>query len=177
MAQNCLITDGIDLDCIDGIGGISTAWVLGGTVTSYTLNGTDQVSGLTGTGTFYKYELSKDTATFTETITVAPTEGTVFYQQELTLNFLKLDATKRNQIKLLAKNRNLKVAYLDNNGNYMYLGASRGLQMSAGSDVVGANPGDGSKWSITLQGMEPSPANFIVTSLSAACSGSSITVE
>lgn len=173
--MSCFITDGFALDCMDSLGGVKTAWVLGGTISSYTLDGTDQITGLTGTGTFYKFELPKDTANYVETDTVAPANGTVFFAQALTMQFHKRDTTKRNQIKLLAKNRDLKVVFLDNNGNYWLCGLTRGAQMTAGTSNTGTNPGDANNYSITLTAQEPAPAYELSGTLAAITTG--ITVE
>lgn len=173
--MSCFITDGIALDCMDALGGVKTAWVLGGTVSSYTLNGTDEISGLTGTGTFYKFELPKDTANFVETDTVAPVNGTVFYSQALTMQFHKMDTTKRNQIKLLAKNRDLKIVFLDNNGNYWFQGLTRGAQMTAGSANTGTMPGDANNYILTFTADEPAPAYQLSGTLASITTG--ITVE
>ena len=173
--MSCYLTSGITLDCMDSLGGVKTAWVLGGTISSYTIDGTDEITGLTGTGTFYKFELPKDTANYVETDTVAPANGTVFYAQALTMQFHKRETAKRNQIKLLAKNRDLKVVFEDNNGKYWFVGLTRGAQMTAGTSNTGTNPGDANNYSITLTADEPAPAYELSGALSTITSG--ITVQ
>ena len=173
--MSCFITDGIALDCMDSLGGVKTAWILGGTVSSVTIDGSDEITGITGSGTFYKFELPKDTANFVETDTIAPTNGTVFYSQALTLQFHKMETAKRNQIKLLAKNRDLKVIFQDNNDNYWFVGLTRGAQMTAGTANTGTAPGDANNYSITLTADEPAPAYQLSAAPSSIVSG--ITVE
>ena len=156
----CNITGGISLDCIDGIGGIKTAYIS----TNAQITSTAGVTGTSGklydvggTGTFYTFEIPKDTSSFSETANIAPSAGTVFYTQELSLVFHKLAAAKRDQILLLAKNRNMKVVFEDNNGQFWFMGLDRGVQVSAATAVTGVNPGDANQYTITLQAMEPSP--------------------
>lgn len=173
--MSCFITDGIALDCMDALGGVKTAWILGGTVTSYSIDGTDELTGLTGTGTFFKFDLPKDTANYVETDNVAPTNGTVFYDQALTLQFQKMETAKRNVIKLLAKNRDLKIIFEDNNGNYWFIGLTRGAQITAGTANTGTAPGDANNYSITLTAQEPAPAYQLSAAPGSIVSG--ITVE
>ena len=158
----CTITDGIALDCIEGLGGIKTAWILGGSITGFTEDVTDQITDIAGTGTYFKFELPKDTASFTQTANIAPTNGTLFYTQELTMNFQKMDTAKRNVLKLLLKNRDLSVVFEDNNGVYWLLGKVRGCQASASTGVTGTAPGDANQFTVTLQGQEPDAAQVVV---------------
>lgn len=160
----CNITSGIGLDCIDGIGGIKTVWIGTGltfsSTNAYTLtNGVITAIGTTGsTGSFYKFDLPKDTGSFTETYNVSNTNGTTFYKQELSINIQKLTATKRNQLLLLSKSRDIKCVILDNNGVYWFLGIDRGGTVTAGTSVTGVAPGDQNGYTITISADEPNMA-------------------
>ena len=171
----CTITDGIPLDCIEGMGGVRTVWVLGGTITSITVDGSDAITDITGTGTYFKFELPKDTASFTETANVSPTNGTIAYAQDLTMNFTKLTNDVRNVLKVLIKNRELNVVFLDNNANYWMIGKVRGAQATASTAVTGTAPTDAAQFTVTLQGMEVDPIFILDGALDAICTG--ITVE
>jgi len=171
----CTITAGIPLDCIEGMGGVRTVWVLGGTITSFTLNGTDEIANITGTGTYFKFELPKDTASFTQTANVSPTNGTIAYAQDLTMNFTKLNNDVRNVLKVLIKNRELSVVFLDNNSNYWLIGKVRGAQATASTAVTGTAPTDAAQFTVTLQGMETDPIFILASPLEDVVIG--ITVE
>ena len=171
----CTITAGIPLDCIEGMGGVRTVWVLGGTITSFTLNGTDEIANITGTGTYFKFELPKDTASFTQTANVSPTNGTIAYAQDLTMNFTKLNNDVRNVLKVLIKNRELSVVFLDNNSNYWLIGKVRGAQATASTAVTGTAPTDAAQFTVTLQGMEVDPMFKFADTLANSTTG--ITVE
>jgi hypothetical protein len=181
MALNCLIGDGFDLDCMDGLGGIKGLWVLGGTLSGFTTGGTPSaVTGLTGTGTFYAYNIPANQAAqsnFTETITTSVTNGTVFYQDVLNVSFPKLDATKRAQILLLAKNRYLKVVFLDANGTYWCMGLNNGCMVTAGSATTGTALGDANGWTLTFTSQESYPAYSITSGSTLASVTTGITVE
>jgi hypothetical protein len=160
----CLINDIIALDCINGLGGVKEMYVFAGDWDGVTVTETaGEVTALAGTGTFYQFYLPKDTASFTESINVSNVNGTVFYQPELTSVFQKLDAAKRNQILLLAQNRDLRVVFVDNNNISWLMGDARGCVMSAGTGATGTAVGDLNAYTITLQGQEPAPAVPLAT--------------
>jgi hypothetical protein len=156
----CNLTSAIAISCIDSIGGVKAAYIGVDVViasTSYDAN--NQITGLTGTtGSFYQYELPKDTASFTETFNISNTNGTAFYDQALTINLQKLSADKRNQLLLLSRNRDIKVIFQDNNDNYWLMGKDRGGVISAGTSVTGTAPGDANQYSITISAQEPDMA-------------------
>jgi len=164
----CNLTSAIALDCIDSIGGLKVAYIGVNVViasTSYDAN--NQITGMTGTtGSFFEYELPKDTASFTETFNISNTNGTAFYDQAITINVQKLSAEKRNQLLLLSRNRDIKVIFQDNNDNYWLMGKTRGGVISAGTSVTGVAPGDANQYSITISAQEPDMA-YELTSLSA----------
>ena len=173
--MSCEITAGIPLDCIEGMGGVRTVWVLGGTITSFTVSGTDAITDITGTGTYFKFELPKDTASFTQTANISPINGTIAYAQDVTMNFTKLNNDVRNVLKVLIKNRELSVVFLDNNSNYWLIGKVRGAQATASTAVTGTAPTDAAQFTVTLQGMETEPAYLLGDTLTNVCTG--ITVE
>jgi hypothetical protein len=150
----CLINDIIALDCINGLGGVKEMYVFAGTFGSAT-EVSGEVTAIDGTGSFYQFYLPKDTASVTESINVSQTNGTVFYQPELTAIFQKMEAAKRNQILLLAQNRDLRIVYVDNNNISWLMGVERGCIVSAGTATTGTAVGDANSYSITFQGQEP----------------------
>ena len=163
----CNLTSAIAVDCSESIGGVKAAYVgVNVVISSVSYNAQNEITGLTGaTGTFYQYELPKDTATFTETFNISNTNGTAFYDQALTINLQKLSAEKRNQLLLLSRNRDIKVIFQDNNDNYWLVGKDRGGVISAGTSVTGTAPGDANQYSITISAQEPDMA-YEITSLS-----------
>jgi len=107
--STCDITSGFTLGCRDNTGGIANLYILSGSITSVTDASEGLISGITGSGEFYKFELFRQTSDFTEAITSTPENGTVFYEQTLNAVFFKLQSSTRNQVKVLAQNPNLKI--------------------------------------------------------------------
>ena len=165
----CSLTQAIALDCIDSIGGIKTAYVGVDIVfSSVSYDANNQITGATGTGTFYQYELPKNTANFVETGNISETNGTAFYSQALTFNLKKLSADKRNQLLLLSRNRDIKIIFQDNNDKLWLVGKDRGGVTTAMSANTGTAPGDANNYVMTVTADEPEMAYEIdaLTSLS-----------
>ena len=175
--STCDITSGFTLGCRDNTGGIANLYILSGSITSVTDASEGLISGITGSGEFYKFELFRQTSDFTEAITSTPENGTVFYEQTLNAVFFKLQSSTRNQVKVLAQNPNLKVIVETNNGTvdgvgrYWLLGEDRGMQLLSGTGATGTAFGDLNGYSLTFTGQEPNPASEISGSLSDALSG------
>ena len=176
----CDITSGFTLGCRDNTGGIANLYILSGSVDSVTDASEGLISELSGSGTFYKFELFRQTSDFTEAITSTPENGTVFYEQTLNAVFFKLQSSTRNQVKVLAQNPNLKVIVETNNGTvdgvgrYWYLGEERCMQLLSGTGATGTAFGDLNGYTLTFTGQEPNPASEISGSagtLASALSG------
>ena len=165
--MSCNITAGFTLDCNDSNGGIEKIFIANGpvesiaetsgTITAITVGG----SALTPSD-FFEFEVPRQTSSFTETINVSNENGTVFYDQALTLIFNKMEASKRDQILLLSQNNEMVVVFKDNNGKYFSVGVERGAYMTAGTSVSGVAYGDRNGYELTISGMEEQPS-FEVT--------------
>jgi len=173
--SSCFVTSNICKGCRDNVGGIKAAYIVAGCVTGTTVDGDGKILtvGATG-GTVHTFQVEKNTSSFVETITPSLENGTVFYQQDLTLVFFKLDQEKRNQIRLLAQNTDMKVFVETNDGSIFYLGEDFGMFLSAGTGESGTTFGDRNGYSITLQGLEKDPARELAGSLSSTLVGLSL---
>ena len=168
----CLQTASINLGCASNVGGIKVAYLVAGDITGVTYNAIGEITGITGTGDIFTYEVQKQTSSLTETFNSSLENGTLFYTQDLLLNFHKMDADKRNQVKLMAQNRGLKAFAEDNNGTIWYLGADfDGGYLQAGSGVTGVAFGDANQYSVTLQFFSREPLALLDGSLSSVVSG------
>lgn len=156
--------------CKDSNGGLKAVYFVNwGEVTGYVYGTgaeTDAIDSVTGTPNAYRYEL-KGTSSFTQTITSSRENGTTFFQQELALTLKKLSIVDHKQIKLLSYGRP-QVIVEDNNGNFFYCGLEHGMDVTGGTIVTGAAMGDLSGYTLTLTGMEPVPANFMLDTLAGA---------
>jgi hypothetical protein len=171
----CLQTASINLGCASNVGGIRKAYLVAGTISGITYNASSAITGITGSGTIYTYEVQKQTSSLTETFNSSLENGTLYYSQELLLNFHKIDQDKRNQVKLMAQNRGLKAFVEDNNGTIFYLGADfDGGYLSAGSSATGVAFGDANQYSITLTFYSKDPITTLSAPLASVVSGLTI---
>jgi hypothetical protein len=163
----CDITSGFELACRDSIGGIKNIYILSGSIASVTGAGAGLLTDISGSGTFYKFELVKQTGDFTETPTPSVENGTVFYDQLVNAPFHKLQSSIRNQVKVLAQNQDLKIIVETNNGTddsvgkFFLAGQTNGMTLTGGSGATGTAYGDLNGYSLTFGGQEPYPANEV----------------
>tara|TARA_R110000868_G_scaffold147661_1_gene369229 strand:- start:875 stop:1426 length:552 start_codon:yes stop_codon:yes gene_type:complete len=166
----CDISSGFSLACRDNTGGIKNIYILSGSVTTITEASEGLISDLSGTGVFYKFELTKNTGDFLETPTVSLENGTVYYDQIINVAFHKLQSSIRNQVKVLAQNPDLKIVVETNNGvdspytgRFFYVGNRRGATLSGGAGATGTAFGDANQYALSFQGLESEPAEEIQT--------------
>lgn len=94
----------------------------------------------------------------TETINASAQNGTVYYTPEVTIVLSKLEADKRNEIKLLAQNRLVAIVETnDETPRFFVVGVTTGLEVSAGTSATGTAYADLQGYNITLSGMEAAP--------------------
>ena len=164
----CDVTSGFQLGCRDNSGGIKSIYMLSGSVAGIT-DASGAISDISGSGVFYQFDLTKNTGDFTETPNPSLENGTVFYQQTVNAAFHKLQASVRNQVKVLAQNPDLKIVVETNNGSedyvgsFFYVGRYRGATLTGGSGTTGTAFGDANQYSLTFEGLEPQPAEEITT--------------
>lgn len=158
----CDISKGRLEPCKNSIGGLRAIYFSNfgtlGAVT-YDVTDTDVIDAVAGTPDAHKYDLKGD-STFEEAVNSDRTTGTTFFTQTLTLNLKKLTKTDHKELKLLIHGRT-NVIVEDNNGNFFLAGLTRGMDVTGGSITTGASLGDMSGYSLTLEGEEPTPANFL----------------
>lgn len=172
----CNLTAGIPLGCRDNVGGLKTMWITDFTnIASITQNTGDTITQISGTGTFYEFQLIRTSSQHTETVNASLENGTIFYQGETVTFFSKLEQAKRNILKTLGQSQRLAIVVEDNNGDYFYLGQTYGCYVTAGTSVTGLNLGDRNGYNITFGYLEPNPMNQLSGALSSVAAG--ITVQ
>lgn len=127
---------------------------------------TDGAIANTGAISLYKYALEEYTGNLSEAITVGEGTGTLFYEQTLTLQLTKLQASDIDEMKLLATSRP-QILVQDNNDNYLLLGYSKGVRLTAGTKQTGTAGNELSGYNLTFVGREKDSAPFL-TSISQA---------
>ena len=166
----CDITQGFTLDCNDSNAGLDKIFIANGPVESIT-ESAGTITAITVGGSaltpsdFFEFEVPRQTSSFTETINVSNENGTVFYDQALTMVFNKMEASKRDQILLMAQNNEMVVVFKDNNAKYFSVGIERGAYMTAGTATTSVAYGDRNGYELTISGMEASPSYEVTGSI------------
>ena len=95
----------------------------------------------------------------------------------------KLQASIRNQVKVLTANPDLKIVVETNNGTddyvgqFFYVGRHRGSTVTGGSGATGTAMGDMNGYSLTFEAMEPFPAEEVTTTGALTSALTGITVS
>jgi hypothetical protein len=173
--MSCNLVQGITFGCRDNAGGVGKVWITDyDNIASVTKDSGDTITEISGTGVFYEFQLIRATSEVTETINASLENGTVFFTQEITMFFAKLEQYKRNIIKAMAQSFRLAIVFQDNNGSLFLIGEEYGAFVSAGSAVTGLALGDRQGYNLTLQALEQSPMNELSGDLASVLSGMTI---
>lgn len=181
--MSCFISSGHTLDCRNAsTGGVKALWVLGGagnSITGITSTQTGGITQIAGTGTFYKYELVKQSSNFTEELQVNEQAQNIVFAPSLVVTLPKLTQILRTKWFDLIKPNDLKIIIEDNNERYWLIGQANGVSISAGSMLIGQNYNDVNGVTFTFTGGEPNPSMEIdvTTTLAAVMSGISVDSE
>jgi len=155
----CDLSLGRKVPCKDVVGGIKAIYFINhGATATYDSTDTDVIDDL-GSITAFKYEV-KGNSSFEQTITSSRENGTTFFDQTLNLTLTKLSKEDNKEIKLLSYGRPHVVVH-DYNGNAFLMGTEHGCEVTGGTIVTGAAMGDLSGYTLTLNGQEQVPANFL----------------
>ncbi len=167
--MSCALTSGYALGCRNNVGGISeirlASYVASGVIAT---NASGTVTGFTGYASggtaFYKYELPKGVGQFTETTNARIENGTIFYQQEMTLVINRLTQEVRNQLRLASNGRLLAIV-TDRNGKYWLLGETNGIEVTGGTAQSGTAMGDRGGYELTFTAMEAQPCREVLSTV------------
>jgi len=178
---SCFISDGYTLDCRNAsTGGIKNFWVLGtsgATISGVTYNGDGEVTGMSGSGTWYKFELVRQSSSFMEDLQVNTTNQAVVFQPTVNIALPKLNQDLRNLWFDIIKQNAFYMIVLDNNDRYWLLGIENGLYASAGQMMTGLAYNDANGITLTVIGGEPNPSPEIAVSTTLGAIMSGMTVQ
>jgi len=165
MACNSL-SIGRALPCTSSVGGIKAIYVAPfnslGALTI--VSGQVTAIGNDGSVDLYKYDLESSNG-LEQAVTASAENGSVYYEQTLTMTLKKLDLLSQQELIDLIKSRT-QIFVEDYNGNYFLMGATNGVQSSGGSITTGQAYGDLSGFSgLTFTAQETLPAFFVVPSV------------
>jgi hypothetical protein len=181
--MSCFISSGYTLDCRNAsVGGLKAVWILGGsssaTVSGWTSNLDEQIISASGTGTFFKFELTKQGSSLTEDIAVNTTTSSVVFQPTLVLNLPKMDYQLRKTFNELVAQNNILFIALDNNDRYWSGAWVNGSLVTAGGLASGLAYSDTNGMvGLTIQGGEPNATQEILVSSTLQAVFTGITVD
>lgn len=159
----CVITAGYAIDCRDAVGGIDAVYFA--TYADMTIvDASGTVTGITKASgkRFWKFEIPTKSSANAASNPVGSTEnGTLFFEQTIDFPINKRDATTRNIITTLAKNKVVAVT-LDKDGVYRMYGKNNGMYLGASAGQTGAAPGDANGYTLKFEGSEKDDF-FVVT--------------
>ena len=164
----CNIIEGYVLDCKQGAGGLATIYftefanVPQANITS--ASGTVTALSCSGGKKFYAFQLRPETAEYKESWKNDLKNGTVYYEQTVSLNIYKLTAKNRNIISNLNQNR-LMCIVTTVNGESFVLGQTRGMDMTVVEGQSGNAMGDMNGSVLTLVAKEIDAASTISSAI------------
>lgn len=180
--STCFITEGYELDCRNAsTGGIQAVWILGNsgnTISGFTENVDEQITSISGSGVFYKFNLVKQSSSFSEAITVNTQAQSVVFEPNLVLNLPKLSYRLRKIFQELVSQNNIYFIVLDNNDRYWSGAFKNGALVTSGSIQTGMAYSDlNGMNALTILGGEPNASQeiLVTTTLGAIMTG--ITVD
>lgn len=170
--MSCDLTQGFTIGCTDNAGGVKR--FLFATMPSdfaITQNVSGMVTAITGTAlTYYAYEVTTgvgSASSFSDNNTVNQANGTSYVDQSALYVLNKMEQTKRNEVKILARAK-MSVIVQDNNGKYWLMGATNGVRMTTGESGTGIQFGDRNGYSLTFGAQEPENSVEVDSSIIAA---------
>lgn len=153
----CKELAGIIRDCEKGVGGIRRVWVACSDEVTGTTITNNQISAITASASAFKlFEFNKQSGSLTSTPNIDTAAGTVFYENVLTLQFMKQDTAKRIEFHALMLGENVAIVE-DNNGHYWYIGFDWYVEGSDGSIETGTAFADFNGYNVTLSDFSKEP--------------------
>lgn len=157
----CDLNSGRTVGCKDGVGGIVRVYI--GNYVDVTAGAafaeTDEVVSAIETQTYYQFDVRPETSSLTVNFQASPTNGTTFFEQNLSLVFQKLDSTDIKDIRVLCQGRpNIWVETQDRDSAGLpvvyLLGAEFGMNVTGGAAQSGTAMGDLTGYNLEIQGKE-----------------------
>ena len=145
-----------DRTCTNGKGGIKSVLLfpLGNMTSGIILPGANEITTLTVSGEVFLYKLKSNLSSYTAPIKVDKNNGTLWYEQSLSMIIASDNKELRSEIHLLAQNE--VVALVENaDGTIVALGFGEGLQIADANEYTsGVLKSDRRGHVIVLNGME-----------------------
>lgn len=169
--MSCALTDGRVVDCRNSVGGIKAIFFHNyadlTTQDGWTVAADLVTNVQTAAWSVYKFDVRPELVEYEATLQSSLENGTVFYEQKLTVTFHKLSGVDEATMRLLAYGRP-NIFVQDNNDNVILLGARNGMHVTGGSMKTGKAFGDLSGFELEFTGKEENAGYFLTPSVSAS---------
>ena len=144
---------GLTRDCANSMGGVKEVYIANRDdvdIAAFTIS-SDIITAIAmvSTAKFKKYSFRPQTAELVCTPQVNNENGVAFIQSVLTLQFAKMDTTKRLEINALALGE-LCIVVVDNNGKMWFLGYDNPVTATGGDSGTGKAFTDANRYGIQL---------------------------
>lgn len=162
-----ILQTGRNLPCTKSVGGVKAIILADfGTLGTLSVTGAE-VTAISTTPAAFKYLVKPGSSGMTQTITASAENGTVYYDQSVTIQLQKLDKLTQAEIQDVAKG-NPHVFVQDFNSNTFLLGAFNGCDVSAGDINSGTALADFTGINLTFSSQEDLPAFFCASAVVSA---------
>lgn len=163
----CEISAGRATSCKDATGGIKGIYIhnydewYNNATTEISSDPANEIGDISAYGdgatasafNVYYFALRREMANLEISVNSDPTTGTTFFEQTLTVDFIKLTLEDSNTLRVLAYGRP-QIIVEDNQGNLLMLGAKNGMDVTGGTISTGQAFGDKNGMQITFTGRE-----------------------
>jgi len=162
MACSLTIT-GRTLQCKNALGGIREVYIAAYAGTGgFATPSNGAISDSSASLTVFQFEVQAGSSSFTQTVNASTENGSVFYQQVLSLSFNKMAAADVKEIGDINASR-LTVIVRDKNDTYWVMGHVNGAEVTGGSFVSGQAAGDLNGATMEITAMEVTAAPQLTT--------------
>ena len=162
----CAITKGRGVGCKTAFAGIKNIYILdfNAAIAALTPSSGTVTLPTDDSAEFFKFEVKGGQTSLETSVTSSRENGTTFYESTLNITFQVLDVATQEEIKLLNRGRAQYVAELYPNGagvtKYLLIGKTNGAEITGGTIVSGAAPGDMQGFTLTAVATEVDPPFF-----------------
>lgn len=168
--MSCNMTSGYnDRTCTNGKGGIKSVLLFPLGNASGVVIANNEISAITVSGEVFYYKLKSNLSSYTAPVQVNKDNGTLWYNQSLSMILASDTKELRSEIHLLAQNE--VVCFVEKaNGTWVALGLEEGLQVADANEYTsGVLKSDRQGHVIVLNGMEnnevPDVADSVISTL------------
>ena len=164
--MSCAITKGRGIGCKNAFAGIKNIYILDYSAVVAALGHTNGTITLPtdNSAEFFKFEVKGGQSSLETTVNSSRENGATFYESTLNVTFQNLDVATQEELKLLNRGRAHYIVELfkDGAGNTkrLLMGLKNGCEVTAGTIVTGAAPGDLQGFTLTVVATEVNPPFF-----------------